>query len=337
MTLEELVGQQLAVGLPGPTLTDTARRMLRRTHAGAVVVFARNFEQAAQFTALRRALEAALGRPLLLMVDHEGGRIIRFASDVTRFPSAEVQGRAGCEAIARQGAVEAEELRALGVSMNLAPCVDVRVAGGDPVIGDRSYGEDPAQVTACALARIRGLQSHGVAACAKHFPGLGAVPSDPHHELPTIALDWRTLEEVHLPPFQAAVADGVAAVMSSHVCYPDLGEPPGLPATFSPRLVTGLLRQRLGFDGVIMTDDLEMGALRRLGGVGEAAVEAVAAGHDIALVCADPAAAEEAFSRLVAGYREGHLSEQHLQTSVWRVAHLRKKYLVPPLSLTAGI
>jgi len=333
-SLEELVGERLAVGVPGTDATDAVIGALRRTRAQSLVAFSRNFTSPEQFVRLIRAIEEAVGRRFLVMVDHEGGRIIRFERGVTRFPDALTAGRAQHpEAIEQQGVVEAEELKRLRVSVNLAPCVDVLIDGSDPVIGDRSYGSDPRRVAELAAARIRGLQSHGVAACAKHFPGLGAVPRDPHKTLPTITLDRRAMETVHLIPFRAAIEAGAATIMSSHVCYPGLGEPEGLPATFSPRLIRELLRQRMGFAGAILTDDLEMGALRAFGTIGEAAVQATEAGHDLLLICSDLAAAEEALAQLCRAYQSGRLSQDELEESVERVRRLRHNFLAPPLEV----
>ncbi len=333
MDLDELIGAQLAVGFHGTEATPELIETLRRTYAQSLVVFSRNFTSTRQFTRLLRGLEASLGRRLLVMVDHEGGQGIRFSDGVTRFADPLSLGRCyDPAAIERQGAVEADELKRLGVSVNLAPCVDMVVEGCDPIIGDRSYGSDPQRVSSLSVARITGLQSHGLAACAKHFPGLGAVPRDPHKVLPTIHLDWRAMEEVHLVPFRAAVGADVAAIMSSHVCYPGLGEPEGLPATFSPPLIRDLLRKRLGYRGVILTDDLEMGALRSFGTIGEAAVRAMEAGHDMALICSNVSAAGEAFSRLRSAYQTGRLATAECEASAFRIKQLREKYLCLPLS-----
>ena len=335
MNLDSLVGARLAVGLPGADAAPDVIEALRETHAQSLVVFDRNFQSPEQFTRLLRRLEDALGRRLLVMVDHEGGRVVRFATGVTRFPDAMTVGRTqDVAAVERQGATEAEELRRLGVRVNLAPCVDVVVDGSDPIIGDRAYGSDPAKVSALAAARIRGLQSHGVAACAKHFPGLGAVPCDPHTVLPTIQLGWSEMERVHLAPFSAAIAAGVEAVMSSHVCYPGLGEPPGIPATFSSRLIREVLRDRMRFHGLILTDDLEMGALRAFGTMGEAAVRATEAGHDVLLICSDLAAAKEALSGLKAAYQSGRLDRAELEASVQRMKKVRENYLLGALEGT---
>jgi len=328
MSLETWIGAQLAVALPGPAITKTLVGQLRELHVQSLVIFSRNVASPEQFARLVRRLEGALERRLLLMVDHEGGRVVRFKKGLTRFPDALTVGRTqDAEAVERQGTVEAQELKRLGIRVNLAPCVDVLVEGADPVIRDRSYGPDPARVSALAVARIRGLQSHGVAACAKHFPGLGAVPRDPHRTLPTISLDWPTIDRAHLAPFRHAIEAGVATVMSSHVCYPAAGDPPGLPATCSPRLIRGLLRERMGFSGAILTDDLAMGALRAVGTIGEAAVQAAAAGHDLLLVCADLEAARAVFTALCSAYREKRLGEEELRQSLRRVERLRQQFL----------
>jgi len=322
-SLETLVGRQLVVGISVTSLTADVAAHLEAMHAGGFIAFERNFTAPEQFRALMAQLKDARGSDLLVAVDHEGGRIVRFSSGVTRFPANRIQGTTQKpEEARRQGDVEARELRAWGVHVNLAPCVDVLVEGADPVVGDRSYGSDPARVAALAAARIQGMQAAGVAACAKHFPGLGAVPKDPHKQLPTVGLDWAAMRQAHLPPFLEAIRVGVKAVMSSHVCYPELEGRPALPATFSSRLIRELLRGELGFQGLVVTDDLEMGALQNLCPIGEAAIRAVAAGHDVLLVCHSPSAQREVFEALCAAYREGRLSTPELERSVERIRQL---------------
>lgn len=328
MTLEAMIGARLAVGFHGTEASESLIEQLRQLRAQSVVAFSRNFLSPEQFIRCLQRLEEALGYRLLVMVDHEGGRVVRFGQGVTHFPDALSVGKTGDSTTAeRQGAVEAEELKRLGVRMNLAPCVDVIVEGCDPVIGDRSYGSDPSRVSAFSIARIRGLQSHGVAACAKHFPGLGAVPRDPHRILPTITLDMNVMERLHLAPFRVAIEANVAAVMSSHVCYPGMGEPPNLPATFSPQLIRTLLRNQLQFPGVIVSDDLEMGALRAFGDMGEVVVRATEAGHDVLLICSDLSAAAEASKSLRRAYQSGRLSLAELESSVERIENLRRIFL----------
>ena len=332
MTLEELVGLQLVVGIPGTQATSEVIEHFRAIHAVSCIPFRRNFESPEQFCHLVRDLEQGIGHPLLVMVDHEGGNVVRYTSGVTRFPDALTQGRTQSpEAIRAQGEIEAKELRALNTHVNLAPCVDILTEGADPIIGTRSYGPDPDRVAALGAARITGLQSGGVAACAKHFPGIGAVPKDPHQHLPSVDVDWQAMRTRHLIPFRRAIEAGVATVMSSHVCYPTLfPDQPTTPATFLAPVIRGLLREALGFEGVIFTDDLEMGALRDLGSLGEAAVRAVAAGHDMVLVCSDRGVQREVFDALCEAYRKSRLLSSALEASVARIESLRKNFLPQP-------
>ncbi len=323
--LEDLVGRQLVVGLPGPVLSPDAAEHLRAIRAGGFIPFERNYASPEQFRALLAQIREALGRGVLVMVDQEGGRVARFASGVTHFPDPLTVGRTQQpDDVERQGAVEARELQSLGVHVNLAPCVDVLVEGSDPVIGTRSYGGDPARVAAMGAARIRGLQGGGVAACAKHFPGLGAVPKDPHTQLPMVRLSGRAMRQVHLAPFVEAIRAGVAAIMSSHVCYPQFERASAEPATFSSWLIRDLLRGELRFQGVVVSDDLEMGALRELCPIGEAAVRAVEAGHDVLLICSDLAAQRKVSEALRQAYRTGRLSTAALEQSLARLARLQR-------------
>lgn len=330
MSLDEFIGARLAVGIPGTEPTDEVIAHLRAIQAKSLVLFERNFISPAQLTRLIQRLEEALGWRLLIMVDHEGGRVIRFKFAVTRFPDALSVGRCATpQDVEQQGAIEAKELKRLGIHVNLAPCVDVLVEGSDPIIGDRSYGSDPERVGALSVARIRGLQSGGVAACAKHFPGLGAVPRDPHTILSDILLDREGLDRVHLAPFRAAIDAGVAMVMSSHVRYAAFGDPQGRPATFSASIIRSLLRAQMRFGGLILTDDLAMGAIREQWSVGRAAVRAIQAGHDLLLVCSeDLALQKEALSSLRQAYHEGQLDDEaELKASADRIARCRAQWL----------
>jgi len=325
--LDALIGARLVVGIPGTIATDEVIEHLKHIRAGGLIPFARNLQSPEQFRRLLSQLHDALGRQVLVMVDHEGGRVVRFSSGVTQFPDALTVGTTKEPGeVRQQGEIEAKELKALGVAVNLAPCVDVLVEGADPVIGTRSYGRDPQRVASLGAARIQGMQRQGLAACAKHFPGIGAVPKDPHTSLPTVQLDWSAMRHVHLVPFVEAIRVGVATLMSSHVCYPKLEPSSHTPATFSVRLMRDLLRGELGFDGVVLSDDLEMGALREVCSVGEAAVRAVEAGHDALLVCSDLAAQREVFEALRVAYYDGRLPVEELERSVERIRRLAEKF-----------
>jgi beta-N-acetylhexosaminidase len=321
--VEALVGERLMIGLPGPALRDGDVALFRDTHAGGLILYRRNFENPEQLASLLTGLESALGRRLLVATDHEGGRIVMLGRGVTIFPDNLAVGTAGEETFAaRQGLFEGRELRRLGVDLNLGPCLDVLTERYSPNIGIRSYGKDPAVVGRYGVARIRGMMRAGLSACPKHFPGKGHAPLDAHLRLPTIASTWDEMHAVHLPPFLEAIAAGVECVMTSHPVYPNL-DPSGAPATFSRLIVGDYLRGQLGFRGVIVSDDLEMGAITETCPVGEAAVRAAGAGHDLLLVCHTEPAQRAAFRALVDAYRGRALPRRDLEAAAERVRRLR--------------
>ena len=275
---------------------------------------------------LFRSLEDALGRRLLVATDHEGGRIIMLGREVTIFPDNLAAGTAGeVNFVHRQGLFEGRELRRLGVDVNFSPVLDVLTDRYSPNIGIRSYGKDPALVARFGAARIRGLQAAGVSACAKHFPGKGHAPLDAHLALPTIASEWAEMHATHLPPFLAAIEAGVDCIMTSHPLYPRLDPAPRTPATFSRLIVEEFLRDEIGYRGVIVSDDLEMGAIGEICPVGNATVRAAAAGHDLLLVCHTPVRQREAHAALLEAYRSRALPLRELEKSAARLDALRAR------------
>ena len=326
MSLESMVGRQLIVGLPGPDATDDDLRHLHDIHAGGLMLYRRNFETPERFLRFIRRLEEGLGRRLTITTDHEGGRIIMLNRGVTIFPDNLTAGTADDEAmVGRQGLIEGRELRRLGVDINFGPCLDVLTDRYSPNIGIRSYGKDPQRVARLGAARIRGMQSAGVSACAKHFPGKGHAPVDAHLGLPVIDSDWSDMHAVHLVPFLAAMEAGVDSIMTSHPLYPKLDPTEGMPATFSKLIVEDYLRGQIGYRGVIISDDLEMGAIGALCPMGEAAVRTAAAGHDLLLVCHTAAAQRAAYEAVVAAYRSKALPLRALERSMARLDALDAK------------
>jgi beta-N-acetylhexosaminidase len=326
LSLEAMVGRQLIVGLPGPDATDDDLRLLRDIHAGGLMLYRRNFETPSLFVRFITRLEEGLGRRLLITTDHEGGRIIMLNKGVTIFPDNLTAGTAGEEAmVARQGLIEGRELRRLGVDVSFGPCLDVLTERYSPNIGIRSYGKDPSLVARFGAARIRGMQSAGLSACAKHFPGKGHAPVDAHLGLPVIDSDWGDMHAVHLVPFIASMEAGVDCVMTSHPLYPNLDPAPRMPATFSKLIVEDYLRGQVGYRGVIVSDDLEMGAIGALCPMGEAAVRTAAAGHDLLLVCHTAPAQRAAYAAVLAAYRDRTLPLSALERSMARLDALDAK------------
>ncbi len=326
MKLEELVGERLVIGIPGTKVTPEIVRHFQELHAGGLILYRINFDSPPQLKKLLGDLEEALGRKLLVTADHEGGRVIMFRDGITVFPDNLAVGAAGTIDYARQqGEIEAKELRRLGLDVNLAPVLDVLTEAYSPNIGIRAYGQDWRLVAQLGAARIAGMQQHGLSACAKHFPGKGHAPVDAHLGLPVIPSTWQEMEAVHLQPFVQAIQAGVDLVMSSHPYYPKLDPDPKKIATFSRRIIYDYLRQELNFQGVIASDDLEMGAIKAICPIGEAGVLAAAAGHDLLLVCHDLQAQKEVYYKLLEAYRSKQLSRQELEESAARIRKLKSK------------
>ena len=323
--IEDLVGERLMIGLPGATVADANIRLFTDTRAAGLILYRRNFTSPSQLLETLGQLESALGRRLLVATDHEGGRIVMLGQGVTIFPDNLAVGTAGEESFAfKQGLFEARELRRLGIDLNLGPCLDVLTDRYSPNIGIRSYGKDPRVVARYGAARIRGMATGGVSACPKHFPGKGHSPLDAHLRLPTIDSDWAEMQQSHLVPFFDVLAAGVECVMTSHPVYPKL-DPSGVPATFSRLIVEDYLRGQLGFRGVIVSDDLEMGAVTEWCPIGEAAVRTAAAGHDLLLVCHTEQAQRAAAGALADAYRDGRLPRHGLELAAARVRALRER------------
>jgi beta-N-acetylhexosaminidase len=326
MKLEELVGERLVIGIPGTRITPEIVSHFRELHAGGLILYRINFESPAQIKKLIADLEEALGRSLLVTADHEGGRVIMFRDGITVFPDNLAVGVAGKVASARQqGEIEAQELRRLGLDVNLGPVLDVLTEAYSPNIGIRAYGQDWRLVAEMGAARIAGMQQGGLSACAKHFPGKGHAPVDAHLGLPVIGSTWQEMEAVHLKPFVTAIQTGVDLVMSSHPYYPQLDPDPQKIATFSRRIIYDYLRVELNFTGVIASDDLEMGAIKAICPIGEAGVLTARAGHDLLLVCHDLKAQKEVYDKLLEAYRRQELPLQELEESADRIKKLKSK------------
>ncbi|HYM37009.1 MAG TPA: glycoside hydrolase family 3 protein, partial [Nitrospiraceae bacterium] len=232
-------------------------------------------------------------------------------------------------------AITAAELRAVGINMNMAPVLDVHSNRDNPVIGDRAYGTEPDVVAELGLAAIRGFQGKGVVACGKHFPGHGDTSTDSHKELPVVKVPAEVLFERELPPFRRATANGLASIMTAHVVYPALDAQ--RPATLSPAILTGLLREQWGFDGVVVTDDLEMHAISDHHGIGDAAVQAFLAGADILLICKDRGRAVVAMDAVRKAVELGTIPADRLKASLRRILQLKRKFLRSHLPADPGI
>jgi beta-N-acetylhexosaminidase len=288
------------VDVAGAELTADDRRVLAHPLVGAVILFTRNFESHAQLARLVGDIRAVRNPPLLVAVDHEGGRVQRFRRDFTLLPPQRAIGHqydfdpdAGRRLAWSCGWLLAAELRAIGIDLSFAPCIDLDY-GVSEVIGDRAYHRDPEIVARLAVACMQGMRAAGMAATAKHFPGHGAVVVDSHKALP---VDRRPLNELgdDLLPYARMISNGLTSVMVAHVMFPEVDE---APAGFSRRWIEQELRSRLGFNGAVFSDDLSMGGAAFAGTVPERARRAIAAGCDLLPICNDRASVLDALSEL---------------------------------------
>lgn len=301
--------------------------------AGGVILMGRNIgtpdETKAQIAQMQaRARELTLP-PLFVAVDQEGGRVQRLGPPLypARPTAREIGLSNGAESRARTEAASlGRELKSLGFNWDFAPVLDVDNNPDNPVIGDRAYSPDPERVAALGAQAVRGLQEDArMLACGKHFPGHGDTDTDSHLALPRIPHDRARLERVEMVPFRAALAAGLGAVMTSHILFPALD--PTLPATLSPAILTGLLREQMGFDGLVITDDLEMLGIADHWGAGEAAVLAVEAGADLLLCCHTYDTQREIVAALSEAAASGRLSPARLEASLVRIARAKTRWV----------
>lgn len=320
-TLRGLVARLFLGGLPGPALDPETRRLYSEVPFAGVTLFRANAGTPTAMRVLARDLHALdPAAPPLVAIDHEGGRVHRLAAPFTHFPAAATVAAAGTGAVRAVATAMGRELAALDVDLTFAPVLDVASNPANPIIGDRAYGTDPDAAARHALTTFRALRATGLLTCGKHFPGHGDTATDSHLELPVVSRPRRSIEATELPSFRRAIAARVPMLMTAHVHYPALD--PKFPATLSPTIVTRLLRRRLGFRGVIATDDLEMRAIADQWGPDEAAVKALAAGCDLLLFCHRQdwlRAAVEAVERAVT---RGQLAEARVTDAYRRVTRL---------------
>jgi beta-N-acetylhexosaminidase len=275
-----------------------------------------------------RSLAGLFDDPPLLCVDQEGGRVARLGPPVISLPPGRAFGDLDDPSLTRAaGRLLGVELAAIGFNVDFAPILDVDTNPANPVIGDRSYGREPARVVRHARAFAEGLEAAGVMACGKHFPGHGDTDLDSHLALPRLSHERRRLDEIELAPFRA-LAKQLPSVMTAHVVFDALE--PDVPATLSRRVVTDLLRGELGFEGLVVSDDLEMKAVKDTVGVGEAAVRAIDAGCDAILVCSDLAAIEEAQSALAKASERSSEFRERLARAARRTLRMRRAFAPRP-------
>ncbi|WP_330238830.1 glycoside hydrolase family 3 protein [Streptomyces sp. NBC_00525] len=345
MSLEEKVGQLFVMRVYGHSATDpdqadidanlaeigvrTAAEMIAKYHVGGIIYFAwahntRDPHQIAELSnGIQRAgLAGPTPLPLLISTDQEHGIVCRVGEPATLMPGAMALGAGGSRSDARRaGRIAGAELAAIGIRQNYAPDADVNVNPANPVIGVRSFGSDPQSVAGLVAAQVKGYQSAGIAATAKHFPGHGDTSTDSHTGLPVIGHTREQWAELDAPPFRAAVAAGIDSIMTAHIVVPAL-DPSEDPATLSAPILTGILREELGYDGVVVTDSLGMQGVRTKYGDERVPVLAVRAGVDQLL---NPPSLDVSWNALLAAVKSGEITEARLDESILRILRLKAK------------
>jgi beta-N-acetylhexosaminidase len=342
LSLVEKVGQLFMVGFEGTEVTPELAHWLATYGWGGLILFGRNVESPEQLLRLTQGLQTAARTtsllPLLIAVDQEGGRVARLKAPFTVFPSAAKVGQTGSEHLACDvGRAIATELRAVGISMDMAPVLDVLTNPANTVIGDRAFHSDPQCVARLGTAFIHGMHAAGVLAVGKHFPGHGDTLLDSHVTLPVSERTAAQLEACELLPFREAIAADLGAIMTAHVTYQ--AWEPGYPATLSSAILTGILREELGFHGVIITDDLGMAAVSATVPWEGIPLRALRAGVDLLLICHHRQRQEQAYARVLSAVQSGELPETIVDCAVARLQRLKSRLtrllqkVAPPATL----
>lgn len=332
LSLEQRVAQMFIVNLYGSQLTEVGRDFLTQYQVGGVVLLGDNISTPEVVTDLvnsyQQTITSSGGLPLFVAVDQEGGPISHLKEGFTAFPTpALITATQDIDLAQRLGRAIAEELLAVGVNMDLAPVADLETNPRNPIIKRRSFGSDPALVSPIIGAFVEGMQAQGVLAVAKHFPGHGDSSDDSHTALPIISLDRARLEAVELAPFRAAIEADVSAVMVAHIWYPALESQENLPASLSANIIDGLLRRDMGYDGLVMTDALDMDAIDTNYSYPDAVLSAIEAGVDLVIAAHISLDSQIlAIQSVVEAVQSGRMSEERINQSVRRILDAKARF-----------
>lgn len=328
MSLEEKIGQMFIVGLEGQAVDENTIKMITEYYVGGFILFSKNIKDSDQLLSLVNSLKELNAKnktPLFISVDEEGGRVSRMPSEIKKLPSNKKIGELNNrETTYEIGRILGEELKSFGFNVNYAPVLDINNNPDNPVIGDRAFGDNKIVVSSLGVEIMKGIQSKGVISVIKHFPGHGDTSVDSHKNLPSIEIDLERLKSFELLPFKTAIENGADAVMIAHILLPKIDG--DYPSSLSKTVITDILRGDLGFDGVVISDDMTMGAIVENYEIGEAAVNAINAGTDIVLVAHGFENGVFAISAVKEAVENNIITEDRLDESVYRVLKLKEKY-----------
>jgi Beta-glucosidase-related glycosidases len=330
MTLRQKIGQMIMMGFPASEVTPELRQTLEEYQIGNIILFTHNVVSKVQLNRLCADLQETIqqntGHAAFISMDQEGGMVARMPADAVSMPAAMAIAATGNPRNAYlAGKITGLELRALGVNMDLAPDMDINSNPDNPVIGVRSFGDTKETVIAFGMEMMKGLRDGGVLPVIKHFPGHGDTAVDSHLGLPKVEKTLEQLEQNELIPFKAAIENGAAGVMSSHILFPNI-EKENIPCTMSHELLTGLLREKYGFDGLILTDCLEMDAIRKYYGTAQGALAAIRAGANLLCISHTAALVEETVQTVEQAVHSGELSEDVINAAVEKILKYKARY-----------
>ena len=328
--LEKELGQLLMIGLKGEKLNEDEEEFIRNTNPSGVTYFRRNIGSAKQIARLSKKLYSVFPTPPFIAIDQEGGRVARLSDPFTVFPGNAAIGSYFAQTqkldlLRKQCRAMIKELKSIGVNLNFVPVLDVHTNPKNPIIGDRAFASNSRSVAKLGEVMVREFNKGQMISCGKHFPGHGDTASDSHKVLPVVKTSKRTLAKRELVPFQKAIAAGVPMIMTAHVIYKELD--PRNTATLSKSIIGEVLRKKLNFQGVVVSDDLEMNAISKKMSLSAAALKAFDAGVDVFLICKSLAQAKNVHQSFLKALRSGTLDEQRLQESLQRVKSLKRRFV----------
>lgn len=330
LTLEEKIGQMFIMKIEGQEVNENTVKLITEDKVGGVILFQNNIKDSSQLVKLINSIKKYNVEnpiPLFISIDEEGGRVTRMPKEVRKLPSSREIGKVGSKDVAYNvGLTVGEELRSFGINMNFAPVMDINNNPANKVIGDRAFGDNPQTVSELGVEVMKGLKNAEVIPALKHFPGHGNTSVDSHEDLPIINKDIESLEKFEMLPFKKGIEEGADVIMIAHILLPQLDK--DNPSTLSPVIIKDILREKFGFQGVVITDDISMKAISNKYGVGESALKALKAGSDIVLSCYTPDKQEEMINFIKKSVKDGSLSEEEIDEKLYRILELKNKYYI---------
>lgn len=330
MSLDEKIGQLVISGFYGTTLDENILKLIKENKISGVILFNRNVKDSNTLLSLNNSLKESNKNnklPLFISVDEEGGSVTRMPKDIKRLPTNKYIGSLNNKDLSYNvGEILGEQLSYFGFNMNFAPVLDINSNPNNPVIGDRSFGNNKDTVAILGTSTMKGIQSKNIISVVKHFPGHGDTSVDSHVNLPVVNYDINRLKSFEFVPFKTAIQNGADAIMVGHILLPKIDSK--YPSSMSYEIVTNILRKDLGFNGLVVSDDMTMGAITKNYSIEESSIKAINAGVDLLLVCQKYKNTENVLKALKEAALNGTISKERLDNALYNIISIKKKYLL---------